>query len=58
MKAIETVSIGVESKKLITQPGLQTIPRHVNICAVPTGFEPAISALTGQHVKPLHHGTN
>ncbi len=26
-------------------------------CAVPTGFEPAISALTGPHVKPLHHGT-
>ena len=22
----------------------------------PTGFEPAISALTGQCVKPLHHG--
>ena len=25
--------------------------------AVPTGFEPAISALTGPHVRPLHHGT-
>jgi hypothetical protein len=25
--------------------------------AAPTGFEPAISALTGPHVKPLHHGT-
>ena len=25
--------------------------------AVPTGFEPAISALTGLHVWPLHHGT-
>ena len=25
--------------------------------AVPTGFEPAISALTGLHVRPLHHGT-
>ena len=24
--------------------------------ATPTGFEPAISALTGLHVKPLHHG--
>ena len=24
--------------------------------ATPTGFEPAISALTGQYVKPLHHG--
>ena len=26
--------------------------------AVPTGFEPAISALTGPHVWPLHHGSN
>ena len=26
--------------------------------AVPTGFEPAISALTGPHVRPLHHGTS
>ena len=25
--------------------------------AVPTGFGPAISALTGPHVWPLHHGT-
>gem|GEM_PF-5695203 len=25
--------------------------------AVPTGFEPALSALTGPHVRPLHHGT-
>ena len=24
--------------------------------ATPTGFEPAISALTGQYVKPLHYG--
>ena len=26
------------------------------LLATPTGFEPAISALTGQCVKPLHHG--
>ena len=25
--------------------------------ADPTGFEPAISALTGLHVRPLHHGS-
>jgi hypothetical protein len=25
--------------------------------AVPTGFEPAVSSLTGTHVRPLHHGT-
>ena len=24
--------------------------------ATPTGFEPAIFAVTGQYVKPLHHG--
>ena len=24
--------------------------------ATPTGFEPVISALTGQCVRPLHHG--
>jgi hypothetical protein len=29
----------------------------VSPLAVPTGFEPAISALTGPHVWPLHHGT-
>lgn len=28
----------------------------VKTVATPTGFEPAISALTGQYVKPLHHG--
>ncbi len=28
-------------------------PRMV---ATPTGFEPAISGLTGRYVKPLHHG--
>ena len=28
----------------------------VKMVATPTGFEPAISALTGQCVKPLHHG--
>jgi hypothetical protein len=30
--------------------------RNVGL-AVPTGFEPAISSLTGTHVRPLHHGT-
>ena len=25
--------------------------------AVPKGFEPSISGVTGRHVKPLHHGT-
>jgi hypothetical protein len=47
---------------------LQTKPAHGNrglssgslelLTAVPTGFEPAISSLTGTHVRPLHHGTN
>jgi hypothetical protein len=26
--------------------------------ATPTGFEPAISTVTGWHVKPLHHGAD
>jgi hypothetical protein len=25
--------------------------------AEPTGFEPAISCVTGRHVRPLHHGS-
>ena len=25
--------------------------------AVPTGFEPALSSLTGTYARPLHHGT-
>src|SRR5712691_9032093 len=27
------------------------------LSAVPTGFEPAISSLTGTYARPLHHGT-
>jgi hypothetical protein len=27
------------------------------LLAVPTGFEPAISSLTGTYARPLHHGT-
>ena len=34
------------------------ISREFLALAVSTGFEPAISALTGPHVKPLHHETN
>jgi hypothetical protein len=26
--------------------------------ADPTGFEPAISSVTGWHVGPLHHGSS
>jgi hypothetical protein len=29
-----------------------------SINAVPTGFEPAISSLTGTYARPLHHGTS
>ena len=25
--------------------------------AEPTGFEPAVSCVTGRHVRPLHHGS-
>src|SRR5688572_26035482 len=31
--------------------------RHESTLAVPTGFEPAISSLTGTYARPLHHGT-
>ena len=34
----------------------QGVPKVRKRVATPTGFEPAISALTGQYVKPLHHG--
>ena len=34
----------------------QRVPNVRKRVATPTGFEPAISALTGQYVKPLHHG--
>jgi hypothetical protein len=30
---------------------------HREFTAVPTGFEPAISSLTGTYARPLHHGT-
>ena len=37
---------------------LQVFSMAVNLPqADPTGFEPAISALTGPHVWPLHHGS-
>ena len=35
----------------------QIVKMTICFLAVPTGFEPAISALTGPHVRPLHHGT-
>jgi hypothetical protein len=31
---------------------------HLDIWAEATGFEPAISALTGLRVRPLHHASN
>jgi hypothetical protein len=27
------------------------------VFAVPAGFEPAVSSVTGKHVRPLHHET-
>ncbi len=45
--------------------GLQSTPASLSllgnasvVATDPTGFEPAISALTGPHVRPLHHGSN
>jgi hypothetical protein len=34
------------------------LAKRLYTTADPTGFEPAISALTGPHVRPLHHGSN
>ena len=38
-----------------------TLRRPSSLCgdkmAEPTGFEPAISCVTGRHVRPLHHGS-
>ena len=32
--------------------------REMRVMADPTGFEPAISSVTGWHVGPLHHGSS
>jgi hypothetical protein len=40
---------------IITGGGAQARPRRAKV-AGPTGFEPAISSVTGWHVGPLHHG--
>ena len=37
--------------------GVKEKSRRSGFLAVPTGFEPAISALTGRRVEPLHYGT-
>src|SRR5579875_318109 len=34
-----------------------TPKRRFIMLAEPTGFEPAISCVTGRHVRPLHHGS-
>jgi hypothetical protein len=36
----------------VTEASPDILPR-----AEPTGFEPAISCVTGKHVRPLHHGS-
>lgn len=33
----------------------QVVKLHYKLAA-PTGFEPALSTLTGSHARPLHHG--
>lgn len=37
---------------------LTSSPAACFTSAVPTGFEPAISSLTGTYARPLHHGTH
>jgi DNA invertase Pin-like site-specific DNA recombinase len=48
----------VENKKVVA---IRPKPIYYNLMCMspadPTGFEPAISALTGPHVWPLHHGS-
>src|SRR3954447_6743068 len=39
------------------RPGGRTGRREMRGMADPTGFEPAISSVTGWHVGPLHHGS-
>ena len=36
------------------RPGIVQVQN--NEVATPAGFEPAISTVTGWHVRPLHHG--
>ena len=45
------------TESLLRSTVLGTVNRCIAV-ATPTGFEPAISALTGQYVKPLHHGAD
>ena len=40
------------------RPGGRTGRREMRKMADPTGFEPAISSVTGWHVGPLHHGSS
>src|SRR4029079_5823795 len=45
-------------KKAAPRPGGRTgRERKQGWMADPTGFEPAISSVTGWHVGPLHHGS-
>jgi hypothetical protein len=43
-------AVGVKSKQIYGRAPVSRPPRRE--LAVPTGFEPAISTLTGWHVKP------
>src|SRR5438128_11098271 len=50
--------LGVKGRRRQAEAGNGAAPRaHEFDLAVPTGFEPAISSLTGTYARPLHHGT-
>ncbi len=52
------IAMTFDWEPLECQHNLASGPRFSLLCslATPTGFEPALSALTGQCVRPLHHG--
>ena len=48
----------VPRDRIAPRPGGRTGRRmNSSSMADPTGFEPAISSVTGWHVGPLHHGS-
>ena len=49
------LQLGPELNSGLSSKSLNTVKKKVCL-ATPTGFEPAISALTGPYVRPLHYG--
>ena len=47
----------IPSRELNVPATFKFFKRKIYYVADPTGFEPAIFAVTGRHVNPLHHGS-